>query len=343
MKRVVKAGVAALACLCAGSVAAAGNDSVGRSSQQASCFGDCVVPSLREQEGMRAWAEEGYTLRDVAIFLDEQGNDPRTLVTPEDDLPGLGIIKAYAPVGDKKQFSGIGTATLINECLIITNKHVVSDETSNLTNFIFEAGIQQKAVGVNPQNASYAHIIESGNYNDNDNSTFHEDWAILKIDRNLGEEFGYQEPLFLPESDATKLQNLTSSGIIEDDLDPLFITDGNISLKKHSNCSAKGFDENVRFPDQESDGTIFTGGMMTNCSSMPGSSGGSVSIKRNGKTRMIGVTRNGYTREKERKWDYINTNVYVPFISKPTTVTNSLTQERLERIIREHPCTIGTP
>ena len=71
MKRVVKAGVAALACLCAGSVAAAGNDSVGRSSQQASCFGDCVVPSLREQEGMRAWADEGYTLRDGAIFLDE--------------------------------------------------------------------------------------------------------------------------------------------------------------------------------------------------------------------------------------------------------------------------------
>lgn len=255
----------------------------------------------------------------ATVFLNEDGSDPRELIRVPEDLSGIGRIKiAFTDSKGEKREEISGTSFMINECLAVTNRHVIDNayidrHAKSDLGFIFEGG-------TNFDYRSIGKVVAKGEgYNPENIQTDAADWAIIKLEKNLGDEenIGYLKVAFLNEQEI-KNRGAMTAGIYKDDLN---------TIKAHVGCGSG---------DYSKLGQIRTPIISTNCSSLPGSSGSPIIALYNDDLVVIGIMKNGKdTFEKLSNTKYANE--FVPFI-KNNQAFDVLTEERLAQIISQNSC-----
>lgn len=256
----------------------------------------------------------------------------RKPVTSPSEVSGVGRFIDYN--SDTKSLGAVATGFLINECLVITNKHVVQIPGYTVENIIFQAG-------TNFEYEAQGTVVASGNYLENEISTFSGDWSVVKLNKNLANQvdattstkIGYLEALFSPEDVAVEAYDLIVVGLISDLHDADFKRS---RLKKHEDCSAYGY-ANISDPSDPKK-SINSGTVGTNCSALPGTSGSPILWKDDdGTYQAVGIMKNSANNNRETEFSGLNANLFIPFVKDPS-ITLSLTKEKLNKIKRDNPC-----
>jgi len=265
----------------------------------------------------------------AAVFTDAHGNDLREDVTSPADIPGVGKFLVNYEINGKP-FPTQATGFLINECLVMTNKHVVEYEGNKPTTIKFQAG-------TNFQYEATGKVVASGDYLMDDKSTFHADWAIIKLAKKLAnqidsvakQKIGYLETKFSSEDDLLEVDDISVVGLISDDVDKE--NDKNINTLKMQNCASYGYLEMPRFKNLNI--IVDTGNIATDCSALPGASGSPMVRKLDDSNKYvaIGIMKNCVDSRRTSEITPNNANLFLPFVKEPS-IPLSLTEAKLEAI-----------
>lgn len=121
----------------------------------------------------------------------------------------------YNGIGIVKSSIGAGTGFLINKCLVMTNKHVIDEKHKYVIGKSVEFYVGQTSVD-SRYNFKYADlggvVVASGNQDrkrDYDKVT--DDWAIIKLNKNIANEISPIEVAFTDQNDLDNNLNVCSS------------------------------------------------------------------------------------------------------------------------------------
>jgi len=264
----------------------------------------------------------------AAVFTDEEGGELRKDVTSPADIPGVGKFLVNFEINGKP-FPTQATGFLINECLVMTNKHVVERHGKKPTIIKFQAGtnFQYEAIGK---------VIASGNYSKDDAKTYHEDWAVVKLDKKLAnqvdsvaqQKIGFLDTMFTIEEELLSVDDIGIVGFISDKVDK---ENGmNVNTLKMQGCGSYDYVEMYRFNNLTDEG-VDSGTVATDCSSLPGASGSPMFRMINGKYLAVGIMKNSIHAGRVWELSSDNSNIFVPFIKYPS-IPLSLSEAKLEAI-----------
>lgn len=297
---------------------------------------DCVVASLTQQSNTNDQFKD-FKAINVAIFSSDPNGrkfvDPREIIDRANpdykQMNAIGMITVSANLDaappsyqgkESKQFkvgdrvTSVGTGFLINDCLVITNHHVVNEQVTSdkIKNreITFYAG-NQSGDSSEPALKSSGKVVAEGPYSGGKDSN--NDWAIIKLDKPLGQKVGHISPILASTNDASRIP--VGSASFYDDK-----TDGK-QLWGQKKCQILGEDaQNKNL-------------WLTDCPGIPGTSGSPV-FAQNPETKQffaLGIIQSETSSAKEVKLTYKNANGMVPF-------SKAFTKEQLQRIIDNNQC-----
>jgi protease YdgD len=208
--------------------------------------------------------------------------DNRAIIGDDQRLPMTSREYPWSTVGkivmiskDKKEYSCTGT--LIGKSLVITNAHCVYDESGKLfPNIFFLPNLINGRLRSKNDVASVRNIL-AGTSKPNWQSA--DDWAILELDKPLGEKYGFLKWRTVPVSLLQQYKNRVSvTGYAGDYPDP----------KAYNELSAgKGYTAGVHLKCSvlgENDGML-----VHDCDTNPGASGSALISKIDGVYQIIGL------------------------------------------------------
>jgi len=118
----------------------------------------------------------------------------------------------YNPIGTVKTSLGRGSAWLAHECLVVTAKHNIgSDENIIGKKVTFSVG-QTSNRTKDFEDSVEGEVVASGNPDAKDPDAGAQDWAIVRIKKNLGKKYGYIEPAKASLSDVKACKSLDVPG-----------------------------------------------------------------------------------------------------------------------------------
>ena len=297
---------------------------------------DCVVTSLNQSNSSNQFKD--FKAINVAIFsADPSGQsfiDPRQPIdtsNPDNrQLSAIGLIAVSANLDvappnytgkDSKQFksgdkvTSDGSGFLINDCLVITNHHVVNEQVpaDKVKNrqIIFYARNQSSDTS-NPVIKSTGKVVAEGPYTGG--KDINNDWAIIKLDKALGRQVGHIGPIIADTNDASRIPVSSAS----------FYADkkGNgMQLWEQKKCQILG-------EDAQNKNT-----WLTDCPAIPGASGSPVFAQNpeNKQIFALGIIQSETSAANANKVTYKNANNMVPF-------SKAFTKEQLQKIIDSNQC-----
>lgn len=208
--------------------------------------------------------------------------DNRAIIGEDQRLPMMSREYPWSTVGkivmvskDKNEYSCTGT--LIGKSLVITNAHCVYDESGKLfPNIYFLPNLINGRLRTKNDVASVRNILAGTN---NPNLRSADDWAILELDKPLGEKYGFLRWRTVPLALLQRYKNrLAVAGYASDYPDP----------KAYSELSAgKGFTAGVHLKCSvlgELDGML-----VHDCDTNPGASGSALISKIDGVYQIVGL------------------------------------------------------
>jgi V8-like Glu-specific endopeptidase len=219
----------------------------------------------------------------------------RAIIGADQRLPLMSREYPWSTVGkivmvskDKKEYSCTGT--LIGKSLVITNAHCVYDESGKLfPNIFFLPNLINGRLRSKNDVASVRNVL-AGTSKPNWQSA--DDWAILEIDKPLGEKYGFLRWRTVPLALLKTYKNrLAVAGYSGDYPDPKIYSGDEFSAGKsytagvHLKCSVLG----------ERDGMI-----VHDCDPNPGASGSALISKIDGVYQIIGLHAIGRRDSKGR-------------------------------------------
>ena len=208
----------------------------------------------------------------------------RAIIGEDQRLPMMSREYPWSTVGkivmigqDKKEYSCTGT--LIGKSLVITNAHCVYEESGKLfPNIFFLPNLINGRLRTKNDVASVRNVL-TGTSKPNWQSA--DDWAILELDKPLGEKYGFLKWRTIPMALLQKYKNrLTVVGYSGDYPDPKAYSGNEFAAGKgytagvHLKCSVLG----------ESDGMI-----VHDCDTNPGASGSALISKIDGVYQIVGL------------------------------------------------------
>jgi protease YdgD len=207
---------------------------------------------------------------DVSESKHVLGTDDRISVNPDSDpWKPVGRLDMVYPDGTETFCSG----TLVGKDLVLTAAHCIFNGSGVLATSVdfspvFEFGNQSF------QGRMIAHRVGTKNYKSN----WAKDWAVIKIDRNLGDTFGFVKVLG---KDANKLSLPLTVDVAGFPSDVL----GGDIMSAHLGC---------RLTSLLTNGSQ-AGALATDCDIEQGSSGSAVMQEINGVYHAVGVISHEYT------------------------------------------------
>ena len=235
------------------------------------------------------------SLKDIETSLDgfipkklQESESPmgsnRAIIGEDQRLPMMSREYPWSTVGkivmiskDKKEYSCTGT--LIGKSLVITNAHCVYDQSGKLfPNVFFLPNLINGRLRSKNDVASVRNILTGTN---NPNLRSADDWAILELDKPLGEKYGFLKWRTVPLALLQRYKNrLTVAGYSGDYPDPKtysgleFAAGKGYTAGVHLKCSVLG----------EKDGML-----VHDCDTNPGASGSALISKIDGVYQIVGL------------------------------------------------------
>ena len=238
----------------------------------------------------------GYNhLKGLAIFAKQVEvsipNDPRKeldrIAHPE--YNGIGLVKSSL---------GRGTGFMINECLMLTNKHVIGAGKNIIGNSVdFHAG-----QSVTDRSKSFEYkvqgtVVASGNQEGERSDDITEDWALVKLNKSVGEKIGFTKIGFAEVEDAKdECESLEIAGFPAD--------------KDYKNLWWQG--DCKLFPETSGPSAFNIG-----CPITPGNSGSPLICKRKNKPNLaIGIATQSAIKNENTQSYALNFTVDEPLIAQ---------------------------
>ena len=235
------------------------------------------------------------SLKDIGTSLDgfipkklQESESPmgsnRAIIGDDQRLPMMSREYPWSTVGkivmigkDNKEYSCTGT--LIGKSLVITNAHCVYDQSGKLfPNVFFLPNLINGRLRSKNDVASVRNILTGTN---NPNLQSADDWAILELDKPLGEKYGFLKWRTVPLALLQRYKNrLTVAGYSGDYPDPKaysgleFAAGKGYTAGVHLKCSVLG----------EKDGML-----VHDCDTNPGASGSALISKIDGVYQIVGL------------------------------------------------------
>lgn len=222
--------------------------------------------------------------------------DERSIIGSDERAPMLSQAFPWSTIGRLEHFvppnaMSTCTGTLIGEDLVLTNAHcVISNLEEGSGDFKEEMRFKLRLTGNRPlATAKVTEVVDIGTYTHIDVPMRNpdDDWAVLRIDQNLGQDFGYLGWRVLDFTDTEILESLEDqvrlAGYSFDFPTDKYRQHGRAgeTAGVHAGCSIRGLSENFGIAINENasvgydpTGTNVTEGILLHdCDSLQGSSG----------------------------------------------------------------------
>ena len=237
---------------------------------------------------------DGFIPKKLQESESPMGNN-RAIIGEDQRLPMMSREYPWSTVGkivmiskDNKEYSCTGT--LIGKSLVITNAHCVYDQNGKLfPNIFFLPNLINGRLRSKNDVASVRNILTGTN---NPNLQSADDWAILELDKPLGEKYGFLKWRTVPLALLQRYKNrLAVAGYSGDYPDPKaysgleFAAGKGYTAGVHLKCSVLG----------ERDGML-----VHDCDTNPGASGSALISKIDGVYQIVGLHAAGRRDRSDR-------------------------------------------
>jgi V8-like Glu-specific endopeptidase len=300
---------------------------------------DCVVASLTQQSNTNNQFKDFKTIN-VAIFSSTPDGkhfvDPRVVMDRSNpdtkQLNAIGLVTVTGtltrpPINtpnedvDFKPGSkavGTGTGFLINDCLVITNQHVTSlknnAQNAKDLKITFSVGAPNGNGSSKFLMQAAGTVIDDGSFYGANKNDVNHDWAIVKLDKPLGQTVGHIVPIVDGTPEQVEKLPVASASFYTDK------TDGS-QLWGQKSCSI--------FSD-----SLNPGHMKTDCPSIAGVSGAPIFAQNpdNKEILALGLIEGGKGPDKSVDPANIHNGNFMVLFSK------AFTKEHLKAIIDKNQC-----